>query len=649
MGADGGSEILFLDRGHVFADVFRAARGITFAARRRLTRIECADSGDYLLLKFPHARMVALLFAASIPATIPSSLRAQTSGSTDSTAADTSVRTTISGRTNADPLRGTTRILGALSAQARTAQDAFERNHRVGLRFYNGGADATCEVEMGRICYWNNNGDVPPPAERTDAKIERDQLIAVLTRAHAADPSDDWVNGMRVRYLIEAEKRDSAVLAARACAGTAWWCAALEGLALHNDNEHLKATQAFDRALKAMPEPQRCTWTDFSWWLESAERVAYEKHPCGSSRDAENTRILRIAQPLWMLPSNDLKNEGYARRTMSRIHSLGRIPYDLQWGDDLLESQMRFGWPTAWSVQNGGVADPRPPSVIGHEPTPSYDFMPDAKALESPVGATDDDWDLTRKKARMRYAPRYASGFGTVPHQFARFKRGDSTLVAGAYRLVRELEMGRAPYTSTLVFDALDSTEPRTVQRDSASAASALLLPLRKPMLASLEVYGERGKRVARVRTTVEPLPADTRLSDYLLLQKGDPSITPSLETNALQAYGSMELEKGATVGLYWEIYRPSTPSAPLQISIRALRLDASFGQKIGRFFGLSKAIEPVAIRYTDNGRPDGLPGRSITLNFPPVATGDYQLTLVVSGAGISDSTSGVIRVRGER
>ncbi len=594
-------------------------------------------------------RPVAFLSAAVLALAFPAPIYAQTSGAGDSTVADTTVRTTISGRSSSDPLRGSGRPLGALSAQARSAQDSFERNHRVGLRFYNGGADATCEVEMGRICYWNNNGDVPPPAERTDAKIERDQLIAVLNRAHEADPSDDWANGMRVRYLIEAEKRDSAIIAARECSGTAWWCAALQGLALHNDNEHLKSSQAFDRALKAMPESQRCTWTDFSWWLEASERSSYAQHRCGPSRDTENTRILRLAQPLWMLPANDLQNEGYARRTMSRIHSLGRIPYDLQWGDDLLESQVRFGWPTAWSVQNGGVADPRPPSVIGHEPTPSYDFMPDPKVLASPVGATDGDWDLNRKKARMRYSPRYASGFGTVPHQFARFRRGDSTLVAGAYRLVRELEMGRAPYTSTLVFDALDSAPPRSVHRDSAAAASALLLPLTKPSLASLEVYGERGKRVARVRTTVEPLPSDARLSDFLLLQKGDPSLTPSLEKNALQAYGSMELEKGATVGLYWETYRPSTPSAPLQISIRALRLDASFGQKIGRFFGLSKAIEPVAIRYTDNGRPDGQAGRSITLNFPPVASGDYQLTLVVSGAGISDSTSGVIRVRGER
>ena len=586
--------------------------------------------------------------AAFLTIVVPALVTPQ-SGGAAAPPIDTIVRTAISGATSTDPLRGNDRTIGPLASQARSMQDAFERNHRIGLRFYNGGADATCEVPLGRICYWNNNGDVPPPAERNDAKIERDGLLELLNRAAAADRTDDWVNGMRVRYLIEAEKVDSAILAAGASGGTGWWNAALLGLALHNANRHADAAVAFDRALAAMPDAQRCTWTDLTWWLDPAAHAAYRALPCGAARAAENARVWRLAQPLWLLPANDIRNEAFARRTMSRVHSLGRIPYDLQWGDDLLESQVRYGWPTAWSVQNGGVADPRPPSVIGHEPTPSYDFMPMVKAATTPIGAVQGDWDIRRAKARMRYAPRYASGFGMVPHQIARFRRGDTTLVAGAYRLVRELEMGRAPYTAALVFDAMDGKTPLVVRKDSAAAASALLLPLTTPMLASLEVFGTRGKRATRVRTTVEPLPRDARLSEYLLLQRGDPSINPSLEKNAAQAYGSLELEKGATVGLYWEMYRQSTPQNPLQIQIRALRLGASIGQRLTNFLGISKAIQPVAIRYTDNGRPDGLPGRSITLNFPPVAAGDYQLTLIVSGAGITDSTSQVIRVRGER
>ena len=152
---------------------------------------------------------------------------------------------------SADPLRGNPSTMTSLGSQARTMQDGFERNHRMGLRFYNGGADAFCEVPLGRICYWNNNGDVPPPAERNDAKIEREQLLDLLAQAQAADPKDDWVSGMRVRYAIESDQRDVAIKAARQCQGTLWWCQALEGLALHHANQHLDATAAFTRALFA--------------------------------------------------------------------------------------------------------------------------------------------------------------------------------------------------------------------------------------------------------------------------------------------------------------------------------------------------------------------------------------------------------------
>ncbi len=549
---------------------------------------------------------------------------------------------------SSDPLRSVGKAGSALSSQVRSQQDGFERNHRQGLRFYNGGADATCEVPMGRICYWNNNGDVPPPAERNDARLEREQLLDFLGQAQAADPTDDWVSAMRVRYAIEAEKLDVAISAARACKGTNWWCDAIEGLALHSANRHVDATAAYTRALDAMHVAQRCSWTDLSWWLEVSAHAAYEALPC-ANRATENARILRMAQPLWMLPANDLRNEMLSRRTMSRIHSLGRIPYDIQWGDDLLESQVRFGWPMQWSVQNGGVADPRPPQVIGHEPTPSYDFMPVARAIATPVGAIESDWDPFRKKARMRYAPRYASGFTVVPHQIARFRRGDSTLVAGAYRLVRELEMGRAPYSAAFVLDAVDGRPATSVKRDSAAANGALLAAISAPMLTSIEVLATTGRRATRARSTVQPLPKDVRLSDYLLLQRGDATATPSLERNALQAYGSLEIERGAAVGLYWEVYREATPAAPLQVSVRATRVGASFFQKLGSSIGLSKTVTPVSIRYADNGRPDGAPGRSIQLNFPPVAAGQYQLTILVSGAGITDSTSQMIRVRGER
>ncbi len=534
------------------------------------------------------------------------------------------------------------------SQQARQAQDAFEQTHRQGLRFYNGGADATCEEAIGRICYWNNNGDVPPPAERSDAKVERTQLISILDRAAKASPDDDWVVGMLVRYDIEADRPDSALKAARACAGTSWWCAALQGLAFHTVNEHAAATAAFQRMLKEMPPNLRCQWTEIGLWLsaDSATQRAYRAQPC-EERMKTDMKLFRLAQPLWSIPTNDLYNELLARHTMSTVHSMGRIPYDIGWGGDLLESQLRYGWPVNWSVQNGGVSDPRPPSVIGHEPTPSYDFLASATALANPFTSTAADWPLNRKKARMRYAPRYASGFGVPPYQFARFRRGDSTVVAGAYRLIRELEMGRPPYNAALVLDALDGTAPIIVRRDNAPANGALLAKIgTTPFVASLEIVAPNGHRAARIREAVQPLPATRKVSDILLTTKGDPSPRPSLETAATMAFGGADIDAGTTIGLYWENYLDVSPAKPAQTLIRATRVGASFLQRLGSTFGLSKAVQPVSQRISDPGRPDGQPGRSISLSWPQVPDGDYLLTLVVQNASGKDSTSTLIRLR---
>jgi hypothetical protein len=542
---------------------------------------------------------------------------------------------------------GVARRVTAEGSAARAAQDAFERNRRAGLRFYNGGGAATCEVQIGNLCYWNNNGDVPPPAERTDLIIERDRLLETLATAARVDPADDWVHGMRVRYAIEQQKVSVAIDAARECAGTAWWCDALRGLALHVGDQHVAASEAFDRALSAMPDSMRCAWTDLRPWLPTAMHEAYGARSC-AQRAGDDARILRLAQPLWMLPANDLRNELFARHLISIVHGQGRIPYDMPFGEAIPAMQVRYGWPTAWSMQTAGALDPRLPSIIGHEPTPSYDFMPSPSAISAPLSATAGDWDPARKDARMRYATRYATGFAALPHQLARFRRGDSTVVAGAWRLMREQRMGAGPYRVGL-FVADDSVRVVAEQRrDSAAANGAVIAAIgRAPRLVSLEVMGASARRTARVRLSVQPLASNVRVSDLLLLAGGDAGAAPTLESVAPRAWGSNDIEPGRAFGLYWETYLPVSPESPLQVTVRATRTTSSFTQRITNALRLSRAMTPVAIGFRDAGRPDGQPGRAIQFNWPEVPPGEYRLTVKLTGAGVTDSTSALFTVRG--
>jgi len=544
---------------------------------------------------------------------------------------------------------GVSRMVSAEGSAARSAQDAFERNRRAGLRFYNGGANASCEVQIGNLCYWNNNGDVPPPAERTDLIIERDRLLEILAQAASVDPADDWVSGMAVRYALEQQKPAMALTAARACGGTAWWCDALRGMALHVLDQHVDASSAFDRALASMPEAVRCEWTDLTPWLPTSMSSTYGAKGC-TQRAADNGRMLRMSQPLWLLPANDLRNELLSRHLISIVHGQGRIPYDMSFDGSIPAIQVRYGWPTAWSMQTAGALDPRLPSIIGHEPTPSYDFIPSESALASPATATAADWAPDRKDARMRYAPRYATGFAPLPNQIARFRRGDSTVIAGAWRLMREQRMGPAPYNVGL-FVADDSANVVSrATKDGAPANGALIAALgRTPKLVSLEVIAPTAKRATRVRTAVQPLGSTVAVSDMLLLAGGDAGATPSLESVSTRAWGSNDIEPGRSFGLYWETYVPVSPAAPLQVTVRATRTTTSFTQRIGNALRLSRAMTPVAVSFRDAGRPDGLPGRAITFTWPEVPPGEYRLTVKLQSATRVDSTSQLFTVRGSR
>ncbi len=596
-----------------------------------------------LPVRFPHWSALTALLCTVV--TLPSAAAAQ-GASGDTSPPPPRADSVVVGTRVA---LGATATVSAEGSQARAAQDAFERNRRAGLRFYNGGANASCEVQIGMLCYWNNNGDVPPPAERTDLIIERDRLLDLLAQAARVDPTDDWVAGMRVRYAIEQQKIPLAIDAARECGGTAWWCAGLRGLALHVANQHEESATAFDRALAAMPDSMRCTMTDLRPWLPESMHNVYGAKSC-AARSAQNDLILRLAQPLWMLPANDARNELLSRHIISMVHGQGRIPYDMAFDGSIPAIQVRYGWPTAWSMQTAGALDPRAPSIIGHEPTPSYDFMPSASAIANPLSTRVKDFDADRKDARMRYATRYATGFGELPHQIARFKRGTNTVVAGAWRLMRELRMGPGPYRAGL-FIADDSAKVTSREViDSASANGAVFAILgTQPGLLSLEVIGQRSNRAARVRTAVQPLENGVRVSDMLLLAGGDAGPTPTLESVAGRAWGSNDILPGRSFGLYWETYVPVSPEAPLQVTVRATRTSASFLQRIGNALKLSEAMTPVSIVFSDAGRPDGLPGRAVQFTWPEVPPGEYRLTVTLEGATSVDSTSQLVTVSGGR
>lgn len=515
---------------------------------------------------------------------------------------------------------------------ARKAQRAFEQFRRSHLPVVYG--SYPCDVRIGRYCYWDDNRDLPLPPEPPRVARERDRLLATLADAAARSPADDWIAGQYVHYLIEAKRLPDAITAARACAGTRSWCTALLGLALHEAGDDARANIAFDSALAAMPESDRCRWTDLSSWLEGDFAKRYKKLGC-TAHDSLNARVWWLAQPLAMRAGRDVRAEFLSRQTLIHILEHATLADGSAWQNDIPMLLLRYDYPTSWAKEDDGtlrIADPWSNPVVGHEPTPSFDVMPSPRVLDDPTAAHDDDWSLTARQTLTRYAPSYADTLTPLAHQLARFRRGDSMLVVAAYDVGSDTVWTRHALQAGLVLAS--SPTDADIARDTTDAGTkgtlTALVPDRAALM-SLEVFAPEARRAARARYGLASLTDSTILSDILLLTPHAP-MPSSLDDVLPAALGSATPAAGDTLGIYWECYARATPTNPLTVRLRVVPAKRGWLHGVAHAMHLASTATPIALEWTDVGTPDGAPGRAIRLGLRDLPPGRYTLEISVEG-----------------
>ncbi len=531
-------------------------------------------------------------------------------------------------------------------AYAKQAQAEFERARREGLGFSSGGATSEPDVQFGTIYYWNNNNDVPPRPEQSDVAAARRKLLQSLNEAALQSPTDDWVAGQRVKYAVEAKDFANANAVINECKATNWWCAALTGFVRHVQNDAPGAERAFNSALAQMSPPQRCDWQNIAPWLKKADSLAYLAKSC-DERLAVNKKIFWLGKPFAHLDGNDLRNELLARQTFNTIEINTATVYG-PWKPEFAQTQLRYGWPVAWSKQNTIISrrGDMVSNFIGHEPTPSHDFMPSDGALANPFTATAADYPFNARYAQMRYAPRYApGGFQDLGAQLVRFRRGDSTMLVAAYVLDGKARYERGKTRAALVLErGPDAPRVTRIVKDGQPLRGAIALNagvFRDTMLASIEVLSETRKFAGRVRTGATPIEPDAMLSDLLLLsvKASDAGVAglagiATLESVLTSALGGTDIGDGQSFGVFWEYY--GGPGATVTISITPMDSVSGF-RRLGSVFRLgSTPGGGASLRIPDPAQPDGGPGRRLTLTMPEVKPGRYKLAVEVMAQGMS-------------
>jgi hypothetical protein len=516
---------------------------------------------------------------------------------------------------------------------ARSAQAAFEFSRRNNLPEGFGGM-GRCDVQLGRYCWWYDEFPIKLPPEPNAIVHRRLNLITTLDSLGELHPGDDWIAAMRVHYRLDG--KDTALTAAadtvaRACRATTWWCHALVGYADHVLGQAAAAESAFTAALEQMPDDERCKWQDISVLLPGNTRHYYEGLSC-EARHAVEDRYWILGRPRFSSGGNEWRSEFYVRKLQARLANQSATPQAGSWGRDAEELLLRYGWPVGWSkVERMSSVIPEQ-SVIGHDPSPSFNFAPDEALYDTTASAQNDAWDMKVRTAESRFAPRMVKRVAPMAMQIARFRRGDSTLVVSAFKASDDSLFAAGP--AVLGVTLPDGTI-RTAE-GTGTSGTAMLTVERSPLLAGVDVTDTTTFTLVRSRTLMRPLATGTGLavSDLLLFHAEDgapESVGAALE----KAIPGDTLYRERPIGVYWETYGVADQGEALDVAVTVERIDRSWLRGVRQKLKLADPDSPLRLHWSD-ARPtesgEAL-SRAISLRLGNLEPGKYRITMALSRA----------------
>lgn len=529
-----------------------------------------------------------------------------------------------------------------LLRSARSEQALFERIRRNHLPWAWDGGSGECDERIGRFCLTHGDGkdDWVPPPEPAPVTRARERLLQRLDETARVLPADGWVAGQRVRYLMEARRIGEAKAAATSCRAAEWWCTALLGFVHHYAGEPAAADSVFSAALSAMPLQTRREWTDLSHLLESRSYRAYRRMP-QEERERFQERFWQLGDPFYMRPGNELRSEHLARNVWDLLQDRAKATENISWGDDLRQIVLRYGWPSGWERIHARPGSLSPPSLVSHYSNSDRNLLPPVELL------LEDDltrgiWDVESDRPRTGYGlpltDSMARWLNPLDHQVAVFRRGDSAHVVASYELPADSLPAGARVDAALAL----SSGPVEIARVERFPAGGLrdvlaLTTAPGPLLFSLEVLSEQGRRAARARfgLRVPPLaPDQVGVSDLLLLSTPD-ELPDSLPAAMSRVRGSTRVRPGERIGVYWEVYGLES-ERPQSVTMSLRLLDGKEGwlERLAERVGLLSAADPIRLSWQEQSMPALYLARSLAVQIPEVAPGRYSLELSVALPG---------------
>ena len=461
---------------------------------------------------------------------------------------------------------------------------------------------------------------------------ERPEVIDALDAAATVAPGDDWITGHRVGFRIKEGELDQALHVARTCQASEWWCQALEGTVRQIRGQSLAAHEAFEAALGAMTEEQRCAWDAH---VQNVARYQLSGH----FADADCQELRHLTDRYWWLGEPFHMEEWNNRRSTHFARTVGVILR--QQLDELQRAgggspepyaeALRRGWPEWWWSYE---AEPFSSSQRGER------FLPTTvDKVEEPFRIEAGDWDFIPRDEEDERADLGYDIIHPLPHQTAFFRRnGEIRALVAADTDAHEL---RGSWS--LEFGVALSPDPheRHIERMEGEP-DRFVVEMDVPhdsYLVSVEAMAERSG-TARSRFGHElPEPTDDgdlAISDLVLFDWRE-DVDEELGSVTPLMLGTDRVERSWDLGIFWETYGADEGDA-LEVAFSAQPLDQGRLRRFGEWVGVSGPEE--AVRYTweevvpERHGEEGRHGRALQVDLSPLEAGHYLLRLEVEDEG---------------
>jgi hypothetical protein len=488
--------------------------------------------------------------------------------------------------------------------------------------------EGTCDAGAGERCV---QGPDPLACPVNVPCAPGMDLAGVALKAALAHPDAGFVDGFATFLLVNSGRQMDAFKVATGCTAVEWWCSLLKGYVYHAVGRLPAAEEGFRSALTAAPEAVRCEFEDASWSVPEDMRRQLELLPC-ERRMAVSDTIWWLADPSFALPGNERWTEQIARTLYRHFYTMPDSLFYQRHGTGAVERLYSSviiprGPFDSWQGDKADPRAPRPLNLWTSKKAARYHFVPDFQgdSLSRPV------WHLNGTIDEEGYTPP-GPPFYEVPAQIARFRNGDSMVVAVAGTLAGTPMASAAAPTAYLVLSDAPGSFPLKLSSPLTDERAVFLgQGAARSWVTSFEVLSKGG--IGRHRVMLEPLQVQgPGISDVLLYSPAGPELPDSLRMAAGMMLGDTTVSKGDQLGIYWETYG-ATKGTPVTVELEVER-------EGGGFLSQLKNLVP-GLGPTSSGRPSWTatsPGlvfrRAVVLDLSDVDPGSYTLVVKTSWPG---------------